>query len=70
MCGRYTQTAALDVLAERFGITVETGADELTALYNVAPSQEGAHHPSRRDTQVRLLLVRLREVFAHGRSTC
>jgi hypothetical protein len=25
MCGRFTETAAFDVLAERFGITVETG---------------------------------------------
>lgn len=41
MCGRFTQTAAFDVLAERFGITVESGTnEELTARYNVAPSQE------------------------------
>jgi len=36
MCGRFTQTAAFDVLAERFGITVEAGTnEELTARYNV-----------------------------------
>src|SRR5437016_6046135 len=41
MCGRFTATAAFDVLAERFGITVEAGSnEELTARYNVAPSQE------------------------------
>jgi len=41
MCGRFTATAAFDVLAERFGITVEAGTnEELTARYNVAPSQE------------------------------
>jgi len=41
MCGRFTQTAAFDVLAERFGITVEADAhEELTARYNVAPSQD------------------------------
>jgi len=28
MCGRFTQTAAFDVLSERFGITVEAGANE------------------------------------------
>lgn len=40
MCGRFTQTAAFDVLAERFGNTVEAGANlELTARYNVAPTQ-------------------------------
>jgi putative SOS response-associated peptidase YedK len=40
MCGRFTATAAFDVLAERFGITVDTGTnEELTARYNVAPSQ-------------------------------
>ena len=40
MCGRFTQTAAFDVLAERFGITIDTGTnEELTARYNVAPSQ-------------------------------
>ena len=40
MCGRFTQTAAFDVLAERFGITVEPDSkEELTARYNVAPSQ-------------------------------
>jgi hypothetical protein len=36
MCGRFTATAAFDVLAERFGITVEEGAnEELIARYNV-----------------------------------
>jgi putative SOS response-associated peptidase YedK len=40
MCGRYTSTAAFDELALRFGITVESGTnEELTARYNVAPSQ-------------------------------
>jgi putative SOS response-associated peptidase YedK len=40
MCGRFTETAAFDVLAERFGITVEAGThEELTARYNVSPSQ-------------------------------
>src|SRR3989304_4563841 len=40
MCGRYTQTAAFDELALRFGITVEdAGLEELTPRYNVAPSQ-------------------------------
>jgi putative SOS response-associated peptidase YedK len=40
MCGRFTATAAFDVLAERFGITVEEGThEELIARYNVAPSQ-------------------------------
>jgi putative SOS response-associated peptidase YedK len=40
MCGRYTQTAALDVLAERFGVTLtEDDNEALVARYNVAPSQ-------------------------------
>ena len=40
MCGRYTQTAAFDELALRFGITVEdTALEDLTPRYNVAPSQ-------------------------------
>ena len=40
MCGRYTQIAAFDELALRFGITVEnTGLEDLTPRYNVAPSQ-------------------------------
>ena len=40
MCGPFTQTAAFDILAERFGITVEASTnEELTARYNVAPSQ-------------------------------
>jgi putative SOS response-associated peptidase YedK len=40
MCGRFTATAVFVVLAERFGITIESGTnEELTARYNVAPSQ-------------------------------
>jgi putative SOS response-associated peptidase YedK len=40
MCGRYTQTAAFEELALRFGITVEEVTDEdLASRYNVAPSQ-------------------------------
>ncbi|MDO8474617.1 MAG: SOS response-associated peptidase [Candidatus Rokubacteria bacterium] len=40
MCGRYTQTAAFDELALRFGITVEdAGLEDLPPRYNVAPSQ-------------------------------
>jgi putative SOS response-associated peptidase YedK len=40
MCGRFTQTAAFDVLALRFGITVEdTGLEDVTARYNVSPSR-------------------------------
>ena len=40
MCGRYTQTAAFDELALRFGITVEdTALEDLSPRYNVAPSQ-------------------------------
>jgi len=40
MCGRYTQTAAFEELALRFGITVEEVSEEdLTSRYNVAPSQ-------------------------------
>ena len=39
MCGRYTQTAAFDELALRFGITVEDDDHEdLTPRYNTAPS--------------------------------
>ena len=41
MCGRFTETAAFDLLAERFGITGEAEpAEELSARYNVSPSQE------------------------------
>lgn len=52
MCGRYTQTAAFDELALRFGITVEdTGPEDLPPRYNVAPSQlvpiVVAHHGGR-----------------------
>jgi putative SOS response-associated peptidase YedK len=40
MCGRFTQTAAFDVLAERFGITVEdSDLEDLAPHYNVSPSQ-------------------------------
>jgi len=40
MCGRYTQTAAFDELALRFGITIEdTDLEDLPPRYNVAPSQ-------------------------------
>src|SRR5574341_423619 len=40
MCGRYTQTAAFDELALRFGITVEdTAPEDQAPRYNVAPSQ-------------------------------
>jgi putative SOS response-associated peptidase YedK len=40
MCGRYTQTAAFDELALRFGITIEdTALEDLGPRYNVAPSQ-------------------------------
>ncbi len=39
MCGRYTQTSALDELALRFGITVEDDdREDLTPRYNTAPS--------------------------------
>ena len=39
MCGRYTQTAAFDELASRFGIDVDEGDhDDLTPRYNTAPS--------------------------------
>jgi putative SOS response-associated peptidase YedK len=40
MCGRYTQTAAFDELALRFGITVEdTALEDQAPRFNVAPSQ-------------------------------
>jgi putative SOS response-associated peptidase YedK len=40
MCGRYTETAAFEELARRFGIAVEEGDNEaMVARYNVAPSQ-------------------------------
>jgi putative SOS response-associated peptidase YedK len=40
MCGRYTETAAFEELARRFGIEVEEADNEaLVARYNVAPSQ-------------------------------
>ncbi|HUO64558.1 MAG TPA: SOS response-associated peptidase [Terriglobales bacterium] len=39
MCGRYTQTAAFDELALRFGVTVEDDDhDDLVPRYNTAPS--------------------------------
>ncbi|HKZ05677.1 MAG TPA: SOS response-associated peptidase [Methylomirabilota bacterium] len=40
MCGRYTETAAFEELARRFGIEIEDGDnEEMIARYNVAPSQ-------------------------------
>jgi putative SOS response-associated peptidase YedK len=40
MCGRFTTTAAFDVLADRFGIEViDADTKELFGRYNVAPSQ-------------------------------
>ncbi len=40
MCGRYTETAAFEELAERFGITLDQDeAEDLRPSYNVAPSQ-------------------------------
>jgi putative SOS response-associated peptidase YedK len=40
MCGRYTETAAFEELAERFGITLaQDEPEELRPSYNVAPSQ-------------------------------
>jgi putative SOS response-associated peptidase YedK len=40
MCGRYTETAALEELAERFGITLaQEDVEALRPSYNVAPSQ-------------------------------
>jgi putative SOS response-associated peptidase YedK len=40
MCGRYTETAAFEELARRFGIEVEEGDnEEMVARYNVSPSQ-------------------------------
>ena len=40
MCGRFTETATFDVLAERFGIeVVDADTKELSGRYNVAPSQ-------------------------------
>lgn len=39
MCGRYTETAAFEELARRFGIAVEEADnDELISRYNVSPS--------------------------------
>jgi putative SOS response-associated peptidase YedK len=53
MCGRYTQTAAFDELALRFGITVEdTALEDQAPRFNVAPSQSVpivvAHNGGRR----------------------
>jgi len=58
MCGRYTQTAAFDELALRFGITVEeVGGGEVVSRYNVAPSQPVpivvAHNGGRRIVMAR-----------------
>jgi putative SOS response-associated peptidase YedK len=40
MCGRYTETAAFEELARRFGIEVEEADnEEMISRYNVAPSQ-------------------------------
>jgi putative SOS response-associated peptidase YedK len=40
MCGRYTETAAFEELAHRFGIEVEEGDNEaMVARYNVSPTQ-------------------------------
>jgi len=40
MCGRYTETAAFEELAQRFGITLaQEEVEELRPSYNVAPSQ-------------------------------
>ena len=40
MCGRYTETAAFEELARRFGIEVEEGDNEaMVARYNVSPTQ-------------------------------
>ena len=40
MCGRYTETAAFEELARRFGIEVEEADnEELISRYNVSPSQ-------------------------------
>jgi putative SOS response-associated peptidase YedK len=40
MCGRYTETAAFEELARRFGIEIEDGDnEEMISRYNVAPSQ-------------------------------
>ena len=40
MCGRYTETAAFEELARRFGIEVQEGDnEEMVARYNVSPSQ-------------------------------
>lgn len=41
MCGRYTETAAFEELAQRFGITVarEEAEEAVRPSYNVAPSQ-------------------------------
>jgi putative SOS response-associated peptidase YedK len=38
MCGRYSQTADLEVLRERFGFTA-SDVEELKPRYNIAPSQ-------------------------------
>ncbi len=41
MCGRYTETAAFEELAQRFGITVapEDAEEAIRPSYNVAPTQ-------------------------------
>lgn len=41
MCGRYTETAAFEELAERFDITLtQEEVEELRPSYNIAPSQQ------------------------------
>ena len=58
MCGRYTETAAFEELARRFGIEVEEADnEELISRYNVAPSQPV---PVIVETQGRRRLLRAR----------
>jgi len=58
MCGRYTETAAFEELARRFGIEVEEADnEEMIARYNVAPSQP-VPIVIARDGQRRLLTAR------------
>ena len=58
MCGRYTETAAFEELARRFGIEVEEADnEEMISRYNVAPSQP-VPIVIARDGQRRLLTAR------------
>ena len=58
MCGRYTETAAFEELARRFGIEVEEADNEdMISRYNVAPSQP-VPIVIARDGQRRLLTAR------------